>query len=57
MLICHAFPVQMLGFNRHTLWLDTGAAVTPEQEATDLAILQGLNATYVRCVSRSSARD
>lgn len=41
---------QLLGFNRHTMWLDTGASVTPAQEATDLAILQGLNATYVRCV-------
>ena len=41
---------QLLGFNRHTMWLDTGASVTPEQEAADLAILQGLNATYVRCV-------
>lgn len=30
------------------MWPDTGAAVTPEQEAQDMAILVGLNANYVR---------
>lgn len=40
--------VKLLGFNRHTLWADTGAAVTPEQEAVDLQLLLGLNVNYVR---------
>lgn len=41
-------PVKLLGFNRHTMWPDTGAAVTAEQEAADLALLTSLNANYVR---------
>jgi len=40
--------VKLHGFNRHTLYLDTGAALTLEQEATDLALLQEVNANYVR---------
>lgn len=40
--------VKLLGFNRHTMWPDTGAAVTPAQEAADLALLQKLNSNYVR---------
>jgi len=40
--------VKLLGFNRHTMWPDSGAAVTPAQEAADLALLQKLNANYVR---------
>lgn len=40
--------VKLVGFNRHTMWPDTGAAVTQEQEAADLALLQGMNANYVR---------
>lgn len=67
--------VNLHGFNRHTMWPDSGgewrravgarpassllstaaphppsiaAAVTPAQEAADLALLQGVNANYVR---------
>lgn len=40
--------VNLVGFNRHTMWPDTGAAITPAQEAADLALLQQLNANYVR---------
>lgn len=40
--------VKLLGFNRHTMWPDTGAAVTQEQEAADLALVKSLNANYIR---------
>ena len=40
--------VKLKGFNRHHSWPDTGAAVTPAQEARDLEVLQGVNANYVR---------
>ena len=40
--------VKLRGYNRHTMWPDTGAAVTPEQERTDLAVVQGVNANYIR---------
>ena len=41
-------PVKMLGFNRHTMWPDTGAAATPEKEAADMALLKSMNVNYVR---------
>ena len=40
--------VKLAGYNRHTLWPDTGAAVSPTQEAADIALLQELNVVYVR---------
>lgn len=40
--------VKLKGFNRHTLWPDTGAAVTPEQERIDLELVKGVNANYIR---------
>ena len=40
--------VKLKGFNRHTLWPDTGAAVTPEQERIDLGMVKGVNANYIR---------
>jgi beta-glucuronidase len=40
--------VNLHGFNRHTMWPDTGAAVTPAQEAADVALILGLNANYIR---------
>ena len=40
--------VKLKGFNRHHSWPDTGAAVTPEQEATDLSLLLSLSSNYVR---------
>ena len=40
--------VRLVGYNRHTMWPDTGAAVTPAQEAADMALLKSLNANYVR---------
>ena len=40
--------VKLKGFNRHTMWPDTGAAVTPAQEAQDLAVVKGVNANYIR---------
>lgn len=41
-------PTKLLGYNRHTAWPDTGAAVTPAQEKADMALLIELNANYVR---------
>jgi len=40
--------VKLKGYNRHSMWPDTGAAVTPEQERVDLSLVQGVNANYVR---------
>jgi len=40
--------VKLKGFNRHHSWPDTGAAVTPEQEAVDLALIKELNVNYIR---------
>lgn len=40
--------VKLTGYNRHTLWPDTGAAGTPAQEAADVALLRELNVNYVR---------
>jgi len=39
---------KLLGYNRHTAWPDSGAAVTPAQERADMALLIELNANYVR---------
>ena len=43
--------VKLKGFNRHHSWPDTGAAVTPEQEAVDLALIKELNVNYIRVSS------
>jgi beta-galactosidase/beta-glucuronidase len=43
--------VKLKGFNRHHIWPDTGAAVTPEQEAVDLALIKELNVNYIRVSS------
>lgn len=40
--------VKLLGFNRHTMWPDTGAAVTPAQEAVDMELLIRANVNYIR---------
>lgn len=40
--------VSLHGFNRHTMWPDTGLAVTPAQEAVDVQTLNALNANYIR---------
>lgn len=40
--------VKLKGYNRHVMWPDTGAAVTPAQEAIDLATVKGVNANYIR---------
>lgn len=40
--------VKLLGFNRHTMWPDTGAAVTQAQEAIDMSLIKAINANYVR---------
>lgn len=40
--------VKLHGVNRHTLWPDTGAAVTLEQIKADVALLRELGANYVR---------
>jgi beta-glucuronidase len=40
--------VKLVGYNRHTMYPDTGAAVTIAQEKQDVALLQALNANYVR---------
>ena len=47
-LLINGEPVKLLGVNRHTMWPDTGAAVTVEQEKSDVQLLQQLNANYVR---------
>ena len=47
-LTVNGAEVKLHGFNRHTMWPDTGAAVTPAQEATDLALVLGVNANYIR---------
>lgn len=39
---------KLKGFNRHTMWPATGAAVTLEQEAIDIALVKGVNANYIR---------
>jgi beta-glucuronidase len=40
--------VKLLGYNRHTMWPDSGAAVTPAQELADMQLLVALNANYIR---------
>ena len=47
-LAINGAPAKLLGFNRHHMWPDTGAAVTPAQEAVDLALVKRLNANYIR---------
>jgi len=39
---------KLLGFNRHTMWPDTGSALTLEQLQKDLAVVQDLNLNYIR---------
>lgn len=40
--------VKLHGVNRHTMWPDTGSALTLEQIQTDVAILQSMHVNYVR---------
>lgn len=40
--------LKLHGWNRHTMWPDTGSAVTPEQHATDVRLLKEAGANYVR---------
>jgi len=40
--------VKLTGINRHTMWPDTGSALTLEQVKTDVKLLQNLGANYVR---------
>ena len=40
--------VKLLGYNRHTIWADTGASVTPAQEAIDVEKILAVNANYIR---------
>jgi hypothetical protein len=39
---------QLHGYNRHTMWPDSGSALTLEEVQTDVSLLQQLNANYVR---------
>lgn len=39
---------KLLGFNRHTMWPDTGSALTMDQLQADLAIVKELNLNYIR---------
>ena len=39
---------KLLGYNRHTQYPDSGAAVTPAQELADMQLLVALNVNYVR---------
>ncbi len=41
-------PPMRCRYNRHTMWPDTGSALTLEEVQTDLALLQKVNANYVR---------
>ena len=47
-ILVNGQPAKLLGYNRHTSWPDTGAALTPEQEQQDMQLLLQLNANYVR---------
>jgi len=40
--------VKLHGINRHTMWPDTGSALTLEQITTDVNLLKSLGANYVR---------
>ncbi|EGD74550.1 hypothetical protein PTSG_05914 [Salpingoeca rosetta] len=40
--------IKLLGFNRHTMWPDTGSALTLDQVQRDVAILVDVGANYVR---------
>ena len=40
--------VKLRGWNRHTMWPDVGAAVTPAQEAIDMGLIIAANANYIR---------
>lgn len=40
--------VKLHGFNRHTMWPDTGSALTLDQIRTDVRLLKQLNVNYVR---------
>eukprot|EP00043_Microstomoeca_roanoka_P005530 m.56349 g.56349 ORF g.56349 m.56349 type:complete len:614 (+) comp13009_c1_seq4:187-2028(+) len=40
--------VKLRGFNRHTMWPDTGSALTLEQVEQDIALLKEVGANYVR---------
>jgi beta-glucuronidase len=40
--------VKLHGINRHTMWPDTGSALTLEQIQTDVSLLRSLGANYVR---------
>jgi len=40
--------VKLHGINRHTMWPDTGSALTLEQVTTDVNLLRTLGANYVR---------
>lgn len=40
--------IKMKGFNRHTMYPDTGPSLTEEQMMSDVKILQDLGVNYVR---------
>ena len=39
---------KLLGFNRHTMWPDTGSALTMDQLKSDMALIKQLNLNYIR---------
>ncbi len=40
--------IKLHGYNRHTMWNDTGSALTYEQVKEDISLLIGSNANMVR---------
>ena len=47
-ILVNGARVKLRGWNRHTMWPDVGAAVRPDQEAADMALIVAANANYVR---------
>ena len=40
--------VKLKGYNRHTMWPDTGSALTLDQVQQDVALIKDVNANYIR---------
>eukprot|EP01147_Barroeca_monosierra_P006618 gene6618-325_t len=47
-LLLNDEEVKLRGFNRHTMWPDTGSALSLEQVKKDVKLLQDVGANYVR---------
>eukprot|EP00050_Salpingoeca_kvevrii_P002588 m.197425 g.197425 ORF g.197425 m.197425 type:complete len:621 (+) comp10645_c0_seq1:1304-3166(+) len=47
-LTINSEQVKLLGYNRHTMWPSTGAALTMEQIQTDIELIKEVGANYIR---------